>query len=454
MTEGFDLSKQRVLVVGMNITGLACARFLQGRCEAVVLADTRPADNLTGQLAQAREVGCEVVPHLTDPAQAGEVSLMVASPGLAYEHPVFEAARARGVEVIAELELAARLIETPLAVVTGTNGKGTTVSLLGHMLEAAGKRALVCGNIGEPLISFVERSGELDCYVVEASSFQLEATTTLRPRVAVLLNVFPDHLERHGTFQRYVAAKARIFANQTAQDDAVLGGDDPAVLGLRPTLAARPHVFATDAPADDAWLADGDIWLKDVGRLMAAGEIPLPGRHNVRNVMAAALAARVFGAPAQAIVEGVCRMRPQEHVLEFVAEIGGVRFVNDTKATNPGAAIAALRSFNGPVHLIAGGSEKNADFAELGRVVADRAKRVYLIGATAARLRRAIEAAGFRELVQCATLEDAVDAAAAASKPGETVLLAPACASFDMFENYAHRGRAFKEAVARLSSKS
>ena len=445
-------SSLSVLVLGMNLTGTACVRFLQGKVARLVWGDTRPQAKV-GPAAAEETLIAERLFELTDFASAGDIDLVVTSPGLPLDLPLFEQARQRGAETIGEIELASRVLDTPLLVVTGTNGKGTTVTLTGAMLQQAGLRCRVVGNIGDPLINHVDAARDLDFLVVEASSFQLESTVTFRPFVGALLNAAPDHLEHHRTFDNYLAAKARLFAHQRPEDHAVLGVDDPAVKGLVGRVGAQVHTFATGTAATGAWLDGEMLCLEGVGPLLPVREIGLRGPHNVRNAMAAALIARLAGAPPEAIVRALRAARPLEHVQELVAEIGGVRYINDTKATNPAAALAALDAVEGPVIVIAGGSEKNADFTGLGQQLAERVKLLLVIGDCGPRLAEVTRAAGGESIEAYESLQAAVSRAAEVAEPGDTVLLAPACASFGLFENYAHRGRVFRELVRGLEKR-
>jgi UDP-N-acetylmuramoylalanine--D-glutamate ligase len=288
--------------------------------------------------------------------------------------------------------------------------------------------------------------------VVETSSFQLEGTRSFRPFAGVLLNAAPDHLEHHHTFENYLSAKARMFASQTAEDHAVLGVDDPNVAGLAERVAAQTHTFATDVPASGAYLEGEALCVEGIGPVIDAREIGAPGRHNVRNAMAAAVVGHLAGASVEAMQAALREARPPEHAQELVAEIGGVRYINDTKATNPAAAMAALEAVTGPVIAIVGGSEKDADFGELGRRLAERAKLVLTIGDCGPRLADVTRAAGGEAVEAAGSLEEAVGMAAKAARPGDTVVLAPACASFDMFDDYAHRGRVFRELVRGLET--
>ncbi len=363
------------------------------------------------------------------------------------------AALERGVDVVGELELAWRAIPNRFVAVTGTNGKTTAVEWLGHVHRAAGEPVAVAGNVGTPLSAL---AGEVDpeaTVVCEASSFQLEDSVAFAPECAVFLNLAPDHLDRHPDLGAYLEAKLRIFANQGNDDVAVYNADDPALAGVDLGGCARRVAFCTGGGPDcEVALAEGTIFY-DGEPLIATGELGLPGEHNVANAMAVAAAALTMGLDREAVREGLRGFAGVAHRLEQVAEIGGVRFVDDSKATNVASAMVGLRAFAGGVHAILGGSEKGEDYVPLLEPVQDLCTACYLTGASAGRLAEALAPAieAGVELHRCDDLGDAVRRAAAAARPGETVLLSPACASFDAFENFERRGERFRELVERLA---
>jgi UDP-N-acetylmuramoylalanine--D-glutamate ligase len=380
------------------------------------------------------------------------IRTVVKSPGVPREAAVIAAALERGLEVVGELELAWRAVPNRFLAVTGTNGKTTTVELLGHLYRTAGEPVAVAGNVGTPLSSL---AGEVDAaatVVCEASSFQLEDTLAFAPECAVFLNLAPDHLDRHAGLEDYLAAKLRVFANQGNDDVAVYNADEPALAGVDLGGCARRVSFCHGAGPDcEVALAGGTIF-HDGAPLIGVGELGLFGEHNVANAMAAAAAALAMGLDRDAVREGLRSFAGVPHRLEPVAEIDGVRFVNDSKATNVASAAVGLRAFEGGVQAILGGSEKDEPFAPLVEPVRERCASCYLIGASADRLAAelaTVVAAGV-ELHRCAGLEDAVRRAAAAARPGEVVLLSPACASFDAFENFEARGEAFRRIVEGL----
>jgi UDP-N-acetylmuramoylalanine--D-glutamate ligase len=428
----------RALVVGLGSSGVAAAALLVRQGWRVTANDRAGAAELGDRTAQL-PAGVEVVLGGHPESLLDSVALVVASPGVPAGLPLLAQARRRGIEVIAELELAFRaLADTPLLAVTGSNGKTTGTALLGAILEAAGWNAGVGGNIGHPA-SALALEGGFDALVWEVSSFQLEGCTTLRPRVGVLLNLSPDHLDRHASLDAYLAAKARLLARQQGDDVAVLNADDPVVAGL--AVPARAAFFSLRDRRAAACLVDDRLVL-DGHPLLPRARLPLPGEHNVANALAAALAAARAGVPRTAIAAALERFPGLPHRHALVAEVGGVSFVDDSKGTNIGATAAGLAGYPpGTVHLILGGLGKGQDFASLAEAAAGRVAAAYLIGEAADEIARAL---GSRVPVeQCGTLVEAVRRAAAAARPGDTVLLSPACASFDQFRDYAHRGDEF-----------
>jgi len=436
------------LVVGLARSGAAAARLLAARGEMVRGVDSGSPKE-AGRLSEA---GVEVLLDTDGLALLEGTRTVVKSPGVPREAPVIAAALERGVDVMGELELAWRAIPNRFLAVTGTNGKTTTVELLGHIYRSAGEPVAVAGNVGTPLSELVG-AVEADATVVcEASSFQLEDTSRFAPECAVFLNLAPDHLDRHRDLESYLAAKLRIFASQGNDDVAVYNADDPALAGTDLGGCARRVAFCTGAGPDcEVALAEGTIF-HDGEPLLAVAELGLFGEHNVANAMAAAAAALSMGLDREAVREGLRSFAGVPHRLEQVAEIGGVRFVNDSKATNVASATVGLRAFESGVHAILGGSEKGEPFAPLLDPVRERCAACYLTGASAERLATELApaiAAGV-ELHRCEGLEDAVRQAAAAARPGEVVLLSPACASFDTFDDFEQRGERFREIVAGL----
>jgi UDP-N-acetylmuramoylalanine--D-glutamate ligase len=436
------------LVVGLARSGVAAARLLAGRGEDVVGVDSghpRAAEGLSG-------VGVEVFLDSDGLALLDGVRTVVKSPGVPREAPVIAAALERGIDVVGELELAWRALPNRFLAVTGTNGKTTTVELLGHVYRGAGEPVAVAGNVGTPLSELVGEVEPDATIVCEASSFQLEDTTHFAPECAVFLNLAPDHLDRHPDLESYLAAKLRIFVNQGNDDVAVYNADDPALAGTDLGGCGRRLAFCVGAAPDcEVAVAEGTIFY-DGEPLLGVDELGLFGEHNVANAMAAAAAALAMGIDREAVREGLRSFAGVAHRLEQVAEIGGVRFVNDSKATNVASATVGIGAFADGVHAILGGSEKGESFAPLLGPIREHCAACYLIGATADRMAEELApaAAAGVALHRGADLEDAVRRAAAAAAPGETVLLSPACASFDAFENFERRGERFRAIVEGL----
>jgi UDP-N-acetylmuramoylalanine--D-glutamate ligase len=434
------------LVVGLARSGSAAAGMLAARGEQVRGTDSGHPDDAR-RLADS---GVEVVLDVPGTELLDGVRTIVKSPGVPQAAPVIAAARQRGITVIGELELAWRLISNRFCAVTGTNGKTTTVELIGHLYRTAGEPVAVAGNVGTPLASL---AGEVEpdaTVVCECSSFQLEDSDAFSPECAVILNLAPDHLDRHPTSGEYLAAKLRVFANQANDDIAVYNGDEPALAGRDLGGCARRIRFCIGADPDcEVSFSEGTIFW-DGEPLIDAAELPLRGAHNLQNAMAAAAAALAMGLDRDAVREGLRSFAGLPHRLEWVAEIGGVEFYNDSKATNVSASVAALRSFEGGVHAILGGEPKGESFAPLVEPVRERCAACYLIGEAAGQLSATLEPAGV-PLHTCDGLEDATRRAARAAGRDETVLLSPACASFDAFRDFEQRGERFREVVEAIA---
>lgn len=448
---GPPLTGCRAVCFGMARSGLAAARFLQAHGAEPLVVDQKPATELAPQLAELAAEGLAALPELQDFNQLGDFDLLVVSPGVPVDHPCLEQARERGAEVIGEIELAYRYCPAPLIAVTGTNGKGSTTTMLGKMLSAAGLRVAVAGNIGTPLVSMVEE--EVQVVVAEVSSYQLETIVDFHPWAAVLLNISPDHLERHHTLEAYVAAKQRLFENMGPEDLAVLVRDEPRVVSLAGELGATVHTVSVERTDTSGYLAGAELMVRLPGHEAAVvgdrSDLALPGLHTVTDALAAAVVARAAGCSPEAIREGLQRWRPAAHLLSEVATVGGVRFIDDSKATNIGAAVADLQALTGPLIVIAGGQTKGADMRPFGEVVARQAQAAYLIGEGAQEIAGVL--ANRIPVTLCSSLEAAVQAAYQAAQPGTTIILVPACASFDQFRGQADRGERFAAAVASLS---
>jgi UDP-N-acetylmuramoylalanine--D-glutamate ligase len=452
---GIDLAGKRVLVVGLARSGLAsallCARYGAKVTATDELAETKLAD--TAQ--RLRDAGVTLALGGHPESIFVEQDLIIVSPGVSSNLPQLELARAQGARVWSEIELAWHLLRGRLVAITGSNGKTTTTALVGHILETGHIPVLVGGNIGTPLVSLVDSSSDSTVTVAEVSSFQLETIHAFRPDIAVLLNLTPDHLDRHLSFEEYVRAKGRLFENQVESDAAVLNADDQRVAQLVPS---RPQVFwfsRDKRVIAGASLRGDQIIFRGEGAetvLLDRQEIPLRGEHNLENVMAACVAARLAGAEPAAIAAGVHSFAGVEHRLEFVAEIGGVSFFNDSKATNVDATLKALEAFASPLLVILGGKDKGGDFTALQEALRRHARLVLLIGAAADKI--ASQIGNTVPVERAETLDRAVRLAFDCAQAGDTILLAPACASFDQFENFEHRGRVFKQIVERLSRES
>ena len=482
----------RVLVVGLGKSGLAAARFLKERGARVTVSDARPA-LLIKELPSLLDAGIMVETGSHGLLTFRRQDLIVVSPGVPANVPELAQVRALGMRIVGEFELGTRYLEGEVIAVTGSNGKTTTTTLLGEILKASGRPTLVGGNIGRPVVELVGDSarfsergsfgradaessaalgndnraalgndnGEEVWSVLEASSFQLETIESFRPRIALVLNLTPDHLDRHGTFARYAAAKARITENQTAEDFLVLNAEDKETQRIAAHVFADGHrtraqIFwfsARRQVKQGAFVQGETIFFRAseggaAEPVMPVSEIPLAGAHNVENVLAAVCAARLAGVDAAVIRAAVARFKAVEHRLEFVRELEGVRYFNDSKATNVDATAKALAAFASGVHVVLGGKDKDSDYSVLAPLLRERAKTVITIGSAAEKIER--ELAGVVKMESMGTMDRAVARARELAVPGDVVLLAPACASFDQFENYEQRGRVFKELVGGL----
>ncbi len=446
-----ELKGKKILVVGLGKSGLAAALFLRRRGAQVTVSDLRSAQALSKEIPSLLEAGIVVEAGGHGLLTFRRQDLIVVSPGVPLSTPELVQVRRLGLPIIGELELAARFLKGKVLAITGSNGKTTTTTLCGEIFSAAALNPLVAGNIGLPVIDVVDRSTDAGWSVLEVSSFQLETTESFHPHVAVILNITPDHLDRHGTFENYVAMKEKIFANQTGEDYLILNGDDPIAQQAASRTKSQVLWFSRSKIVRcGAFLLDGMVMFRPTEQgkpipVLPLAEIPLKGDHNIENVLAAVCAACVAKIPTQTIAQAVAAFQAVEHRLEFVAAIHGVDYYNDSKATNVDATAKAIASFPGNIHLILGGKDKNSDYTQLNALLRARVKAVYTIGSAAEKIERQIS--GVTRIIHTGTLEAAVDQAAGQAVAGDVVLLAPACSSFDQFENYEERGKVFKQAV-------
>src|SRR5580658_10534359 len=435
-----DLRNKRVLVVGLGKSGVASALFLRSRGARVTVSDAKPEAELRDEILLLLEHGITVETGGHGDRTFRGQDLIVVSPGVPVDAPQLVQARHLGEPVIGEIELAAQFLSGPIAAITGSNGKTTTTSLAGEIIAAGNFSTLVGGNIGTPAISFVDQAGPATWIVLEVSSFQLETIVEFRPRIAVILNITPDHLDRHKTFDNYVNTKARIFENQQADDFTVLNADDATTAGLSERTRAQVFWFSRKKEIEKgAFVRGAQIYFRD-GRherqILPLAEVSLKGGHNLENVLAGVSIGMVVGCQPEQIRDAVRNFKAVEHRLEFVARVASVDYYNDSKATNVDATIKALESFPANVHLILGGKDKGSDYSVLQELLRERVKRVYTIGAAAAKIESQIQ--GAAEIEHAETLENAVRRASEIALEGDVILLAPACASFDQFQSYEH----------------
>lgn len=448
-----DLQNKRVLVVGLGKSGVASALFLKSRGARVTVSDSKPEAELREEILLLLEHGITVETGGHGDRTFRGQDLIVVSPGVPVDAPQLVQARNLGEPVIGEIELAAQFLSGPIVAITGANGKTTTTSLAGEIIAAGKFSTLVGGNIGTPAISIVDQAGPATWTVLEVSSFQLETIVEFRPRIAVVLNVTPDHLDRHKTFDTYVNAKARIFENQRADDFTVLNADDPTTAGLSDRTRSQLFWFSRKEETEKGAFVRGTdiIFQNSYGEreIMPLADVSLKGAHNLENVLAGVCIGMLVGCQPEQIRLAVRNFKAVEHRLEFVTRFADVDYYNDSKATNVDATIKALESFPANIHLILGGKDKGSDYTVLNELLRQRVKRVYTIGAASAKIESQIQ--GAAEIEHAETLENAVRRASESAVAGDIVLLAPACASFDQFQSYEHRGRVFKETVHSLA---
>jgi UDP-N-acetylmuramoylalanine--D-glutamate ligase len=452
MPEPLNVKGRRVLVVGLGKSGVSAATFLQSLGGRVTVSDSKTEDELRGEIPMLLDRGITVETGGHGERTFRDQDLIVISPGVPVNEPHLAQARKMGVPVIGEIELSARFLKGRIVAITGSNGKTTTTSLTGEVLASGGLRVNVGGNIGTPAITFFESSTDDTWNVLEVSSFQLETIQTFHPFIAAIINITPDHLDRHGSFEAYAAAKTRVFENQTSEDHAILNADDPTCVAIAKDIKSQVWWFSPRHEVErGAFIRNGEIVWRDAARdvtIAPVSELQLKGAHNLENVLVAVNAGAIAGCEPQAIRRALAKFKAVEHRLEYVANVNGVQYYNDSKATNVDATLKALESFPRGIHIILGGKDKGSDYTVLRPLLKQRAAQVYTIGAAAEKIESHIS--GAAPVIRAGTLESAVKRAAANAHAGDVVVLAPACASFDQFESYEHRGRVFKELVRAL----
>jgi len=449
-----ELKNKRVLVVGLGKSGLSAAMFLRAQGARVTVSDARSAVALAKEIPALLEAGIMVESGGHGLLTFRRQDLIVVSPGVPMDTPEVKQVVAFGLPVIGELELASRYLQGRIVAITGSNGKTTTTTLVGKIFADAGVQTLVGGNIGLPVIDLVAKSTPETVSVLEVSSFQLETVEEFHPWIAVVLNITPDHLDRHGSFETYAAAKARITERQVAEDFLVLNAEDKATQMVALKTKAQVFWFSGRRPIKQGAFVYGEsvlFVLREGAKaepVMPVSDIHLKGSHNVENVLAAVCAARLAKIPAESIRTSVAGFAAVEHRLELVKVVNGVEFYNDSKATNVDASMKAVASFAGGIHLILGGKDKDSDYSLMSGMLKERVKIVYTIGSAAEKIERELQ--GVVKIVSAETLQVAVAKAAKAATIGDVVLLSPACSSFDQFENYEQRGRVFRQLVNEL----
>ena len=444
---------EKILVIGAARSGVAVSKLLMDNGKAVVLTDNRPEDVVLAEFPQVRETLAEleekgietVFGRQIDTGVINEIDRVVTSPGVPLTIPI-----------IGEAELAYCMTKAPFVAITGTNGKTTTTTLTGEIFKNSGRKTYTVGNIGDPISNYVMEAAPEDVFVTEISAFQLETINKFRPAASAILNLSPDHMDRYGTMENYIAAKARIFENQRGEDFLVLNADDEQVCELGRQAQCRKYYFSLDKKvAQGAYAMDGGIFINDnesVIPICRIEEMGIKGPHNVQNALAATVLAYFMGVDVVSIAETLKSFGGVEHRQEFVANIGGVDYINDSKGTNTNAAIVALNAMTKPVILIAGGYDKKEDYGEFIEVVRKKVKRMVLVGATASQIEETAESQGYYNTVRVGDYDEAVKVASECAAPGDVVLLSPACASWDMFDNFEIRGQVFKDLVKRIGS--
>ncbi|NLI11824.1 MAG: UDP-N-acetylmuramoyl-L-alanine--D-glutamate ligase [Peptococcaceae bacterium] len=449
-----ELRGKKVLVIGAGKSGLAVSRFLAGKKARAVLADAGSPSYPGGELEQLKAAGVEVLLGGYPAVERGTFDLVVMSPGVPLAIEPVSQAQKQGIPVTGELELAYNFAKAPFIAITGTNGKTTTTTLIGEIFKNTGRDTLVGGNIGLPLVTEVERCGPDSIIVAEVSSFQMETVSAFKPKVAAILNITPDHLDRHGSMENYTGAKAMIFANQDSGDFTVLNYDDPVTAALGHKTGGQAVFFSRRQALPGGVFVRGGKIIAELDQrpeiICGVEELGIPGAHNLENALAAVAVAKAMKVETPVLANTLRTFKGVSHRLEFVAEINGVRYVNDSKGTNPDASIKALEAYAEPIVLIAGGKNKGSNFAEFAEKIKAKARALVVLGQSADLIADAAKAKGFTNIQHAADFEEAVLLAHQAARPGEIVLLSPACASWDMFTSYEVRGDLFKKIVLGL----
>ncbi|KJS83853.1 MAG: UDP-N-acetylmuramoyl-L-alanyl-D-glutamate synthetase [Peptococcaceae bacterium BICA1-8] len=449
-----DVRGQKVLIMGAARSGIAASKFLSDHGAQVILTDVKSGDAMKNVQKEVEILGIKTIWGEQPNVKKINPDFIVVSPGIPLTIPPLVEAAQNQIPVLSELELAYRFTRAPVIAVTGTNGKTTTTALVGQLFQDSGRNVVIGGNIGLPLISYVEELTAQDLIVAEVSSFQLEGIIDFKPRVAIILNITPDHLDRHGTMDAYRSIKAQIYKNQEEEDILILNYDDPLVKKL--SIGAKSHVifFSRKNKLEEGiYVLEGNLVI-NIGEgpvpICKPAEISIKGNHNLENAMAAITAAYILGLQPEEIKKTLVNFPGVPHRLELVTELKGIKFINDSKGTNPDASIKALEAFNEPLVLIAGGKNKGSDFFEFAARVKEKVKELVLVGEAAPEIKNAVLEKGFINIHEAADYQEAVKKAYSLAVLGDIVLLSPACASFDMFDNFEERGNVFKELVLQL----
>jgi len=449
-----DIKGKNVLVLGAAVTGIPTALELYNMGCNITLNDCKPLAQLDEYIHDLDNLSIEIITGGHPIELASNCDFIVISPGVPTDIPLVKEAKKLGKEVISEVELAYRMTQTPIAAITGTNGKTTTTALLGEIMKESGRKTFVVGNIGNPMIKEVKNALPEDLFVLEVSSFQLETTVHFRPKVSAILNITPDHLNRHKTLENYIDAKAMIFRNQKQEDYTVLNWDDEQTRKLSSLTNSKTLFFSRKDVLDEgAYVEDGYLTIvlnNKKEKIIDIKDIFIPGEHNLENALAASLMAYCLGVEAHTIRKVLKEFKGVEHRIEYVTEIDGVIYYNDSKGTNPDSSIKAIKTMTRPTILIAGGYDKGSDFDEFVSYFKGKVKALILLGETADKIKESAQRAGFYNIYKVSTMGEAVKKSKELAKPGDCVLLSPACASWDMFKNFEERGKVFKDAVRRL----